>query len=450
MTFARLLLKLLLIFVGAILVNAQFKVDILSAFSFLFGIFLFHQLINSLGKVIPFFELTFGFFGIQLLVAPFLDYYYFQNDGIGFMSVDEQTYFSFVTYAILAIYLGYSIIPKKNNEYYVKDNFKQYKKQFEYIGEILVWVGYSFYFLSFVVSNFIIITFAFLRFIGSIYLLLSESKKRWVYTLLVWLPFFFVTIKSAVFINLIIWIALLYSLFALTKKVKILILYSYIIITFFFLLILQSVKFEYRGLVWEDNNVEDISLVELMINKVRDSDFETLRDMLSGLNIRVNQGWIISNGLNNLNSDQYHFKASYFFDEMIGILLPRFLYSDKASVGSHEKFYDFAGYQLSDSTAMNLGIIGDAYLNFGLGKGIFACFLLGLIFGLLHKYFLQKLKQFPDLLAWSFLFYFFIMRAGNEFYIIMNWYVKTGLITIIFFMYVRPYLMKRFKRIKTA
>jgi hypothetical protein len=420
----------------------------LSAFSLLFGIFLFIQLINSLGEVLPFFELCFGAFGIQLLVTPFLDYYYFHSDIFGIMQVDEYTYFSFVTYAILAFYIGYKILPKKNNEAKAKLEFVQNKKQFEFIGERLVWIGYVFYFLSLVSSNFIVTAFAFLRFIGTFYLFLSQSKKSRLYLPLVWIPFILLTFKSSVFINLIIFSSLFYSLFILLKRPNKLTLYSLIIVSFFFILVLQTVKHDYRKVVWYDNSSEKVSLIELMINQVKSLDSEMFFTLGSNLNIRVNQGWVISHGLSNLNPDRYKFESSNLMRELIGIILPRFLYADKVTVGSHEKFYLFSGYSLSDSTSMNIGIIGDAYLNFGLVKGIIACFILGLFFSFFHNFYLQKLLIYPDLLVWSVFFYFMIMRANNEFYIIMNWFVKTGLITFLFFKYVRPYLLKQSKTIQ--
>ena len=444
MAFLKLLLKLLLLLAGAYWINSKYEVELLSAFSLLFGIFLFVQLLNSIGKVMPFFELTFGGFGIQLLIAPFLDYYYFKSEIFGIMLVDEHTYFSFVTYAILALYLGFHLVPKKENEAQAKLSFEKNNRIFEYIGERLIWIGYAFFLLSFFMPNFIVTTFAFIRFIGTIYLWFSKSEKRRFYMVLVWVPFVLLTIKGAVFINLIIWGALLYCLFMLTKKPNKLILTSLIIVSFFFIVILQTVKHQYREVAWDKKSTEEVSLIDLMIKQSKNIDAETFKLMGAGLNLRVSQGWIISHGLHNLKPNQHQFETSYLQKELLGILLPRFLYPDKVAVGSHEKFDLFTGWHLADGVAMNLGIIGDAYFNFGLYKGIIACLILGLIFGLMHRYYLHKLIVYTDLLAWSLLFYFMIMRAGNEFYSIMNWYVKTGIITFLFFVYVRPILIRQF------
>jgi hypothetical protein len=127
--------------------------------------------------------------------------------------------------------------------------------------------------------------------------------------------------------------------------------------------------------------------------------------------------------------------------ELIGIFLPRFIYKNKAVVGSHDKFNEFTGWELSEGTAMNLGILGDLYLNFGKKYGIIMGFVFGLLLGFLHHRYLIMLHVHPDLIFWSILFYFMLMRAGNEFYIIMNWYVKTMIIVAIFFYYVKPYLL---------
>jgi hypothetical protein len=210
--FIRICIELLVLFAFAYLVSLNFEVLLLSAFSLLFGVFLLVKLINSFGKAVPFFELTFGAFGIQLLVAPFLDYYYFKNEIFGVMLVDEQAYFSFVTFAILALYLGFKLLPVPDNEGNAKLGFKENRLEFEFIGERLIWIGYLFFMVSFVQTNFIIVIFAFLRFIGSIYIWFSDSTKKKFYMVLVWIPFILMTFKTAVFVNLIVWATLLYFL----------------------------------------------------------------------------------------------------------------------------------------------------------------------------------------------------------------------------------------------
>jgi hypothetical protein len=208
--------------------------------------------------------------------------------------------------------------------------------------------------------------------------------------------------------------------------------------------VLQAVKHTYREIVWDDKNTEEVSLGGLMFDQMSEMDRELFKLMGSGLNVRINQGWIISHGMNNLGNKS-EFNSTYLKKEVLGIILPRFIYPDKVKAGSHEKFKLFTGWKLADGVAMNLGIIGDAFLNFGKRGGVLFCLFLGIFLGYLHKIYSNNLLKYPDLLIWSVLFYFMLMRAGNEFYMIFNWYVKTGVITLLFFYFIRPIWIKQFE-----
>ena len=52
------------------------------------------------------------------------------------------------------------------------------------------------------------------------------------------------------------------------------------------------------------------------------------------MNVRINQGWVISHGMKNLGDDVRNLSQNYLKQELIGIFLPRFLYKDK--VGTTE------------------------------------------------------------------------------------------------------------------
>jgi len=429
------------------LLASRFEIDGLAMFSVLFGSYLVIDLVFSLGKRIPYFELMFAAFGIQLLISPFLEYHYFFNSVFGVMTVDESYYFEFMTYAILALYIGFKVFTSNSqkSEQWVRLAIESDGEKYELLGKYLIIIGYVFYVFTFLSSSFILVSLSYLRFIGSLYILYSRSSKTLFYMAIVWVPFLVMTIKSVIFINLIIWLILLYCFLKLNRKVNKILLSSLMIVGFLAISVLQSVKHVYRQSAWDPNSREKLSLTSLMIDQVKNLDEERIKSIGAIMNVRINQGWIISHGMSNLGDDVRNLSQDYLKQELIGIFLPRFIYKNKVVVGSREKFYEFTGWKLGEGTAMNLGIIGDLYLNFGKRKGIVAGFIFGLILGWFHSIYLRKLILYPDLLFWSVLFYFMIMRAGNEFYIIMNWYFKTILIVTIFFSYVRPRFLENMK-----
>ena len=361
------------------------------------------------------------------------------------MTVDESHYFGFMTYAILALYLGFKFFTSNNkkNEQWVRLAVESDADKYELLGKYLIITGYVFYGLTFLSNSFILVSLSYLRFIGSLYILYSRSSKKLFYMIIVWVPFTVMTIKSVIFINLIIWFILLYCFLKLNRKVNKIFLLSLMIVGFLAISVLQSVKHIYRESAWDPNARKKLSLTTLIIDQVKSLDEERIKGIGAMMNVRINQGWVISHGMKNLGDDERYLSQNYLKQELIGIFLPRFIYKDKALVGSHGKFNEFTGWELSEETAMNLGILGDLYLNFGIKYGIMMGFVFGLLLGFLHHRYLIKLRVHPDLIFWSALFYFMVMRAGNEFYIIMNWYVKTMIIVAIFFSYVKPYILKR-------
>ena len=430
---------LLILWLLSVFINQRLGIPVLSVFSLLYGIYLVLVLIQSIGMKIPYYELTFAAFGIQLLIAPYLEYHFFHNEIFGVMLVSEENYFSFVTPAIFLFYLGFELVGIPLNEPEAKIKIGQDQEWYGAIGIKLIVIGFLFYFLTMLHSNFIFISLSYLRFLGAIYLWLSNHANRRKINVFVWGLLLWETLKGAIFINLLIWIALLFCFLILGKRMNKVLITCLLLISVFLAVVLQSVKQEYREYAWDDDVGNDIALSSLMIKQVRHLDAELFKNMGGLMNIRINQGWIISHGMNNLNGRPVEMSTTYFSRELISILLPRFLYPNKIEVGSREKFEQFTGWALADTVAMNLGIIGDAYFNFRKNGGILFCFILGLLLGFFHKFYLNKLLKYPDLMIWSVLFYFMVMRAGNEFYMIFNWLVKTGFITLLFFKYVRPY-----------
>jgi len=82
---------------------------------------------------------------------------------------------------------------------------------------------------------------------------------------------------------------------------------------------------------------------------------------------------------------------------------------------------------------MTIGILGDAYVNFGLiggavfmlGFGLFLNYILGFIYRLSSKY--------PSLILWIPFIFFYAMRAGNEFVVILNFITKSSIVVFIIF-----------------
>ncbi|MDB4907231.1 MAG: hypothetical protein JWO05_2015 [Gemmatimonadetes bacterium] len=97
---------------------------------------------------------------------------------------------------------------------------------------------------------------------------------------------------------------------------------------------------------------------------------------------RFNEGWIIGRVLTWTPRSEPYAKGETIVTALAGAAVPRFMNPDKVVAGGFVFLTRFSGIELVGVTSMNYGIIGEMYANFGMG-GIIACFVYGLLLGLL-------------------------------------------------------------------
>lgn len=411
----------------------------LSAVSLLYSFFLIKRLFDALGKKLPYKELILALMGLQLLIAPYLEYYYFYNEIFGVMRVDEHAYFSFVLPAILAIHIGLNLFhPQETYEKELLELLANRKSLNSKIGIGLIIVGYLFYSLSDYVPSvlgFVATALSFMRFIGFFYLWVAGSKYSKLAFAIVFIPFLLLTVRATIFIDFLVLSILITSVYIMKYQLAKWKVIMFSIFGFFSLFILQSVKYSYRNIVWstEFQGNSGVILTDMMLNQVLNINSLDFKTVGASINVRLNQGWIITGILDNMPARKPFAEGSYLKKEALGLLLPRFLYPDKPIVGDRKKFENFVGWQLGQGTAMNVGIIGDGYGNFGPQGGIMFCFLFGLSLGYLFNIFYRLARRYPTLPIWGVLIFFYSMRAGNEFYIISNWIIKTGVLVSLYY-----------------
>jgi hypothetical protein len=122
-----------------------------------------------------------------------------------------------------------------------------------------------------------------------------------------------------------------------------------------------------------------------------------------------------------------------------GAILPRLFFPDKKIIGSQDKFEKFTGHSLEKQTSMTIGVLGDFYINFGRWGSFILLFVFGAIISRLLFIFLRKyVLPNPINIIWIPFLFSYLVRANNDFYIVINNLVKGYLI----FLFV-TYLQKR-------
>jgi hypothetical protein len=433
--------------------------------SYIITFYLCAKLIQDLGSKVPFATLMLFITAFQYLVAPALDYEYLGPYNPYFkMRLPKEQFFSYVLYAFLALWAGFSIPmgrARKDSDFILA--LKHTPKENAKAGIALICVGFAATYLSLLISfptslGFIITLVTLMRFVGLLFIWLSDHKyKKWIIIGVI-AEFTLYILASAILIHLIILAIFLYSYFALVNKpnkLKIIGLGAISIVVLFFV---QSVKPQYRDQVWRKGKTEDRFglFTDLLTNKIGNMDKRDFLFTAATVNLRINQGWVMQLIMDYLPKKKPFLHGAVIEDELLGLLLPRFVLIDKASVQTSEKFEKFAGYKLRGYT-ISVGILGDGYGNFGVEGGIAFCFCVGLFFNFCIFLFRKISEKNPSVYLWGIFIFFYLIRAGDDFYIISNWLIKSSMmLAVIYFLFkgrfVIPYLKinLRKKRIFTS
>ncbi len=424
------------------------NLEIIPILSVVFTFFTILELLYSLNHKIPIKEFTIALLNIQLLLAPVFDYYLFSVSAFSIMVVTKEVYFGYVFPAALLFYIGlYWPFRKsrmfKNHKPLLKRIKKNKLKNIK-MGLWMIGIGFIFTLIRTVTPYgggvaFVVLIFSYFKFVGALIIWFSESKYAKPIVLFVFSAFLLEQIATGFFINIIIWSFFIYSFVAIKMNIKSWQSLMIGMIALFGVLILQTAKKEYRDRTWNSSEDERRSKLVIFYESLSAQIEKTNQDELillgAALNYRVNQGWILTKVIRHAKFNGNKIKGKYFTSELGGILLPRLLYPNKPVAGDKKKFEEMAGWKLSKTTTMNVGVLGDGYGNFGYWGGLGFCFFFALIFNYgLYKIYDISLKKYPTLILWVPVIFFFAMRAGNDFYIIANWIMKFGIIVFMFYL----------------
>ena len=419
------------------------------------GIILFFyfllKLIYNINLELSIKEIFLALLLLQYFLSPLVVYYKFDNDVGDFgyeMKINNYEYFSFLTGSILAITAGlYVPIFKKEIEITTLiERIKKIPDNFN-IGFILIIIGFVSYLIALILPSslsFLAIFLVNLKYVGMFYIYYSNNPYRYLFIVLVLAYLILNIISGGVFIDLFVWGLFFTSYFSINKKIPLIFKIAVLVIGVFTALLVQSIKADYRKVIWSDDNSNEDIKEEFVFVNLANTKLQNATSLLSDDNLksffsRINQGWILSNVLEHVPKNQDFANGDLFIRELKGIILPRIIAPDKITASGKdvkEKFMKYTGRILIGNTTMNVGLISDGYINFGkYGSWIFMFFI-----GLFLNFYLNKIisisQKYPTLILWLPVLFFYIIRSGNDFYMIMNYLVKsTMLIAVAFYIF---------------
>jgi hypothetical protein len=437
---------------GALALSTFSQIPFIAWAGVVYTVLLVKDLLDSLGKKLPFGELVMAIMGVQLLVSPFMEYYVFQLKIVGGMSVPDLVYYGYALPCTILLHFGLVLFyPQNNLESRLFEILSSQPGRIEKKGLLLIGIGYLGYFLvklnPSVSVDFIIQLLSFSRLIGFLYLWLAGSKYTPFAFLFVIVPFTIEAINDTILINVIVYFTVLASIYYMKHKTARWKIYFFFIVAAFILITVQSVKSNVRNIVGSERFEGSRTL--LFTQKIYDQISELgawdLKRVGGAVNVRVNQGFILGDILDNFKHRKDQIKPDYFFKEFIGVVMPRFIYRDKPVVGDKEKFRQFVGWRLGRKVSMTVGLMGDGYGNFGKFGGMLYCLGFGMILGLIFKIWNHVGHSYPTVLIWGILIFYYCMRAGDETYMIINWILKSSVFVFFYFLFFeRTNTMDRF------
>jgi hypothetical protein len=244
-------------------------------------------------------------------------------------------------------------------------------------------------------------------------------------------------VLAALFHDLILWGMFFLFIYSMKNKVSLSMKYSALIGGLFFLVILQSVKYQYRSIAWSNASLSSYDKTGLFLSMAWESMLSS--DILfaaktNELSItRLNQGWIITRVMNHVPAIQPFADGETIEGAFSAALLPRFLAADKAKAGGRYMMLRFTGIDLQETASMNISLIGEAYGNYGRENGIWFMLFIGILFSLVLRFIFIKSRDNPTILFWIPFLFLQVVKAETDLTTTLNYLVKATIVMLIIF-----------------
>lgn len=412
------------------------------------------RLVNNVGFTIAYLDFLAFYTVLDTLLMPIFGYSHFnENNPISllwgkYMRVPLDVYFSYMIPANIFLILGLTFFQKFNTTETIGNIKQNLLANLESKGKI----GVYFIFIGFISSeigrfvpgslSFVFGLLSWLRLVGPIYLYYSNHTFRKQFLYLAGVLFFLQSIASGMFGEFVSYSLLLGIILIVGWRVslprKLVLVFSMLLLV----AVLQSVKYTYRNITWKnipykgltkyDNSSFEI-FSTLVIERLTDLSSLFDENVLFGLYVRMNQGYLISVVMDRVPSIQPLAEGRTILRSIGGILLPRFLWPDKPTAGGAENMRTFLGVRGPITFSMNIGPYGEGYGNFGNFGGLVYVFFYGLSLAYLFHTVLKFCIKAPSLLVFLPFMFFYSLTVETDLFGTFNPIIKSGIFLFILF-----------------
>ncbi len=362
--------------------------------------------IASIGETIALLECISFIASLEILLVPAITYWLFPAS----MPIESSAYFAYALPAYTAFYIGINWFgnrqPERSHLSYIQaaTGYLQDKKL---AGIVLLFIGLSGFSVKIfipAVPNIIGALPSYCLFISVFYAYYSKSTYRFMSIGMAGAVLLAYTVWAGMFGDLFFWVMLVTIFIAagrpdpLTTRLKTIA----TVFAFAFLLLIQSVKGEYRYHTWGYQRTERSGdpnlMVDLLIDRLTHPGKLLNTDHAFLSFVRFNQGIMIGSAMSKVPMHEPYANGSVLLS-LIYPLVPRLVWPDKPKTGGYENIRRFTSLPQSENTSINLSPLGEGYINFGYGGVLFSLFY-GLLLGGIFYCILHLAKRIPSIILW--------------------------------------------------
>ncbi len=394
--------------------------------------YFFIKVIQDMGHRIPIIDLMTAMAALQWIVGPFIEYH---NDITHYkyhMYVDEETYMSFMVPAVILFRLGTLIYKDIINLEELGTRVNHLLANHPRLPYALIVAGLIIPYLSPLLPSalgFVFFLLSNMKYIGAIYLIFSQRNDRWLVFGITMALTAIASLAAGMFHDLLLWAMLTFTFVSrelgLSFKTKM----AFAVAGVFFGITIQSVKSQYREIVWNQGYAGNkVALfVSLATSQWVSGTIFTPTDE-TNMNVRLNQGWIISAIMYHVPAKQPFVNGATITEGIESSLLPRFLAPNKKKAGGQDNFRKFTGLELGDNTSMGISLVGEGWANYGYWGGLLFMFIWGAFISWFWHKLISMSDYYPTLLIWSPILFLQVIKAETEFVVVLNHLLKSAVL----------------------
>ena len=427
----------------------------ISIFLFVYYLVLFYK---SIGVSYDLITIPILLLVAECLIGSALVYRYYNDHPFilafqYYMFIDAETYFAYVVPAAIAMIIGL-VLPfrsKNAQTQSVKDAIsrtKQYLEEKSNIGRVLIVIGTSALFLKIFSPYELEYVFYLLEkliVIGAFYIYFSKDPYRTHFMLGAVLMLLFQSVFRGMFGDLVYILILGGLLILLNKQFSHFKKISFITLLIFFILSIQSIKMEYRRMTWYGGGGgrdQFEIFTSLLLDKLSAPEQIFTMEGFLPVIARLNQGMIVSRVMGYIPGNKPFADGETIFNSTFSTFVPRIFWPDKPIAGGKYNMQRFTGMQI-EGYSMNVGVIGEAYGNFGKNGGVVFMFVYGVFFNLVFYFLIGLLKKNPTLILWVPFIFVNAVQAETDTLMTINSTIKN-----ILFVGLLYWSFKRYLKIK--